>query len=140
MAGRSQLRQPRRSCVRALLSPALRVALAMAAVGGSGGAQNVPDGVLRGTIIAAQNDNAHSDGTCGSQSGPEVPCPVLEAARREGSNFVALNDHDAVSQNGDLHKQQLDFDQPLNSAARDYHLSGHANLFGVTILGLPRKW
>jgi hypothetical protein len=45
--------------------------------------------------------SAHSDGSCQSQSGARVPCPLfktLETAAARGLDFVALTEHNGVSQ------------------------------------------
>src|SRR6201996_5983974 len=43
---------------------------------------------------------AHSDGSCLSQSGRKVPCPVFltaEAATARGLDFIAVTDHNTIS-------------------------------------------
>ena len=45
---------------------------------------------------------AHSDGTCASQRGSRVPCPVfktLMSATERHLDFIAITDHNATSQN-----------------------------------------
>lgn len=44
---------------------------------------------------------AHSDGSCASQSGKMVPCPVfvsVQTAAARGLDFIAITDHNADSQ------------------------------------------
>ena len=78
---------------------------------------------------------AHSDGSCTSQSGGQrVPCPLfltIEAAIQRGLDFIALSDHNSVSQANDMRELQPYFDRLLLIPARElttFH--GHANLFG----------
>jgi hypothetical protein len=81
---------------------------------------------------------AHSDGTCASQGGAMVPCPVfrtLEAAAARGLDFVAVTDHNTVSQDQDLRELQPYFDRLLlipGMEVTTFH--GHANVFGLTDL------
>jgi hypothetical protein len=78
----------------------------------------------------------HSDGTCASQGGAMVPCPVfrtLEAAAARGLDFVAVTDHNTVSQDQDLRELQPYFDRLLlipGMEVTTFH--GHANVFGLT--------
>jgi hypothetical protein len=79
---------------------------------------------------------AHSDGSCLSQSGHEVPCPLyltVEAAAARALDFIAISDHNADSQNNDLRELQPYFDRLLLIPGREmttFH--GHFNLWGVT--------
>jgi len=79
---------------------------------------------------------AHSDGACPSQGGAMVPCPVfrtLEAAAARGLDFVAVTDHNTVSQDQDLRELQPYFDRLLlipGMEVTTFH--GHANVFGLT--------
>ncbi|GGA11591.1 CehA/McbA family metallohydrolase [Dyella caseinilytica] len=78
---------------------------------------------------------AHSDGTCASQSGKQrVPCPLyltIDAALQRGLDFIALSDHNAVSQANDIRELQPYYDQLLLMPAREFTtFTGHANLFG----------
>ncbi|MGC1548065.1 MAG: CehA/McbA family metallohydrolase [Rhodanobacter sp.] len=79
---------------------------------------------------------AHSDGSCTSQSGAQrVPCPlfmtVSQAASR-GLDFIALSDHNTVSQSSDIRELQPYFDHLLLIPARELTtFQGHANLFGT---------
>ena len=79
---------------------------------------------------------AHSDGTCPSQGGAMVPCPVfrtLEAAAARGLDFLVVTDHNTVSQDQSLRELQPYFDRLLlipGMEVTTFH--GHANVFGVT--------
>ncbi len=79
---------------------------------------------------------AHSDGSCPSQSGKPVPCPVfvtVDAAARRGLDFIAITDHNATSQYDAMRELQPYFDKTLLIPGRElttFH--GHANIFGTT--------
>lgn len=80
---------------------------------------------------------AHSDGSCTSQSGNQkVPCPLIftaEQAVNRGLDFIALSDHNTVSQANDIRELQPYFDHLLMIPAREVTtFQGHANLFGTT--------
>lgn len=90
---------------------------------------------------------AHSDGTCPSQSGKSVPCPLfitLETASRDGLDFVAVTDHNTISHFNDEREMQPYFDKLLLIPGRELTTySGHFNIFGTTDfidfeLGSPR--
>jgi hypothetical protein len=78
---------------------------------------------------------AHSDGTCASQAGAQVPCPVfktLEAAVARGLDFVVVSDHNTVSQDQDLRELQPYFDRLLLIGGEEvttFH--GHAGVIGA---------
>ncbi|GGA30167.1 phosphoesterase [Dyella nitratireducens] len=79
---------------------------------------------------------AHSDGSCTSQSGRQrVPCPLfltIDAALQRGLDFIALSDHNTVSQTNDIRELQPYYDQLLMIPAREITtFTGHANLFGT---------
>ena len=79
---------------------------------------------------------AHSDGSCVSQSGKQrVPCPLfltIQAALQRGLDFIALSDHNTVSQANDLRELQPYFDNLLLIPAREITtFTGHANVFGT---------
>jgi hypothetical protein len=80
--------------------------------------------------------DAHSDGSCPSQSGKSVPCPLfltIEAAVRRGLDFIAITDHNATSQYDDERELQPYFDKTLLIPGRElttFH--GHANEWGTT--------
>jgi len=79
---------------------------------------------------------AHSDGSCQSQSGKKVPCPVFvtaEAASARGLDFIAVTDHNTDSHYDALRELQPYFDKLLFIPGREITTFwGHANLFGPT--------
>lgn len=79
---------------------------------------------------------AHSDGSCLSQSGRKVPCPVFltaEAATARGLDFIAVTDHNTISHYDALRELQPYFDKLLFIPGREITTFwGHANLFGPT--------
>ena len=80
---------------------------------------------------------AHSDGSCPTQSGDtRAPCPpifTVEDAAKRGLDFIALSDHNTVSQANDIRELQPYFDHLLLMPAREVTtFQGHANLFGTT--------
>jgi hypothetical protein len=80
--------------------------------------------------------DAHSDGECLSQSGAKVPCPLYKtvgAAAARHLDFIAISDHNAISQFGAMRELQPYFDRTLLIPAREittFH--GHANVYGTT--------
>jgi hypothetical protein len=78
--------------------------------------------------------DAHSDGSCDSQSGRRVPCPLfltVQAAAARGLDFVAVTDHNTVTQANGLRELQPYFDRLLLMPGREITtFSGHANLWG----------
>lgn len=78
---------------------------------------------------------AQSDGACDSQSGKKVPCPLfktLEAASARGLDFVAVSDHNTISQFNDERELQPYFDNLLLIPGREITTyRGHANVFGT---------
>jgi hypothetical protein len=81
--------------------------------------------------------DAHSDGSCPSQSGKSVPCPVfftVEAAARRGLDFIAISDHNTTSQYDAMRELQPYFDKTLLIPGRELTtFYGHANLIGTTL-------
>jgi hypothetical protein len=79
---------------------------------------------------------AHSDGTCKSQSGQKVPCPLfrsIEAATARGLDFIAITDHNAESHYDVERELQPWFDKILLMPGREITTyQGHANLLGTT--------
>ena len=79
---------------------------------------------------------AHSDGSCDSQSGRKVPCPVfltVQAAASRSLDFIAITDHNTDSHYEQLRELQPFFDHLLLIPGREmttFH--GHFNVFGVT--------
>ncbi len=79
---------------------------------------------------------AHSDGSCRSQAGHHVPCPVfltVQAAASRNLDFIAISDHNAVSQFDAMRELQPYFDHVLLIPAREITTFwGHFNVFGTT--------
>ena len=79
---------------------------------------------------------AHSDGSCLSQSGKSVPCPpflTAQTAASRGLDFIAITDHNAVTQYNDERQLQPYFDKLLLIPGREMTTFwGHFNIFGVT--------
>ncbi len=79
---------------------------------------------------------AHSDGSCASQSGKRVPCPVFftaQTAAQRGLDFIAITDHNAMSQYESMRELQPYFDRLLLIPGREITTFwGHFNIFGVT--------
>ncbi|MDR3445065.1 CehA/McbA family metallohydrolase [Dyella sp.] len=80
---------------------------------------------------------AHSDGSCPTQSGgARAPCPLfftVDDAAKRGLDFIALSDHNTISQANDIRELQPYFDRLLLIPAREITtFEGHANLFGTT--------
>ncbi|ADV84731.1 CehA/McbA family metallohydrolase [Terriglobus saanensis] len=80
--------------------------------------------------------DAHSDGSCTSQSGKKIPCPLyrtVEAAAARGLDFIAITDHNTTAHFDDLRELQPAFDQLLLIPGREITtFLGHANVFGTT--------
>ena len=80
--------------------------------------------------------NAHSDGSCKSQSGEKVPCPLyktVEDAANRKLDFIAITDHNTMSQFNDMRELQPYFDKLLLMPGREVTtFQGHANVFGTT--------
>jgi hypothetical protein len=80
--------------------------------------------------------DAHSDGSCLSQSGRQVPCPLyrtVESAARRGLDFIAISDHNTISQFDAMRELQPYFDNLLLIPAREITtFQGHANVYGTT--------
>lgn len=79
---------------------------------------------------------AHSDGSCASQSGKNVPCPLfltVQTAASRGLDFIAITDHNTTSQYDDMRELQPYFDKVLLIPGREITTFwGHFNIFGVT--------
>jgi len=89
----------------------------------------------------------YSDGSCVSHKGAEVPCPpfkTLETASARHLDFIAVSDHNGISQNHSLRELAAWFDDLLIIPAQEITtFQGHANVFGITTfldfqLGSPR--
>lgn len=78
---------------------------------------------------------AHSDGSCKSQNGKSVPCPLfktLEAACQRKLDFVAVSDHNTTSHFDSLRELAPYFDGLLLLHAREITtFQGHANVYGT---------
>ncbi|HTJ30120.1 MAG TPA: CehA/McbA family metallohydrolase [Acidobacteriaceae bacterium] len=79
---------------------------------------------------------AHSDGSCLSQSGKKVPCPLFftaQSAANRGLDFIAITDHNTGSQFNDERELQPYFDKLLLIPGREMTTFwGHFNIYGVT--------
>ncbi|HEV2173449.1 MAG TPA: CehA/McbA family metallohydrolase, partial [Nitrospira sp.] len=79
---------------------------------------------------------ADSDGSCASQSGKKVPCPVFltaQAAAERGLDFIAITDHNTTSQYEGMRELQPYFDKLLLIPGREITTFwGHFNVFGFT--------
>jgi hypothetical protein len=79
---------------------------------------------------------AHSDATCAGQDGVRAPCPVyrtVEAAAARGLDFIAITDHNTISQYDAERELQPAFSHLLLIPGREVTtFKGHANLFGPT--------
>ncbi|HEX7915477.1 CehA/McbA family metallohydrolase [Rudaea sp.] len=81
---------------------------------------------------------AHSDGSCSPQSGKgKVPCPLFvtaQTAAERGLDFIALSDHNTVSQANSVRELQPYFDRLLLLPGRELTtFTGHANLLGTWV-------
>jgi hypothetical protein len=80
--------------------------------------------------------DAHSDGSCMSQTGRKVPCPLyrtVEGAARRGLDFIAISDHNTISHYDAMRELQPYFDNLLLIPAREITtFQGHANVYGTT--------
>jgi len=78
---------------------------------------------------------AHSDGSCGPE-GARVPCPAIhtfEAARDAGLDFIAITDHNTITQLADIAAQQRSFPKTLLIPGTEITtFLGHANAIGNT--------
>jgi predicted metal-dependent phosphoesterase TrpH len=80
--------------------------------------------------------DAHSDGSCNSQTGKRVPCPLyktVEAASSRGLDFIAITDHNTMSHFDAMRELAPYFDKMLLIPGREITtFDGHANVFGTT--------
>lgn len=78
--------------------------------------------------------DANSDGSCNSQRGKRVPCPLfrtVQAAVDDGLDFIAVTDHNTVSHFGDLRELQPYFDKLLLVPGIEITtFGGHTNILG----------
>ena len=79
---------------------------------------------------------AHSDGSCLSQTGKSVPCPLfftVETAANRGLDFIAITEHNTDSHYNDERELQPYFDKLLLIPGREMTTFwGHFNIYGVT--------
>ena len=79
---------------------------------------------------------AHSDGSCASQSGKSVPCPLFvtaQTATDRDLDFIAITDHNTDSHYDAMRELQPYFDHLLLIPGREITTFwGHFNIFGVT--------
>ena len=84
--------------------------------------------------------DAHSDGSCPSQNGKPVPCPLFitaEAAARRGLDFIAITDHNTTSQYDGERELQPYFDKLLLIPGRELTtFNGHANPWAPPALSI----
>ena len=80
--------------------------------------------------------DAHSYGSCPSQSGRKVPCPLyktVESAARRGLDFIAISDHNTISHFDAMRELQPYFDKLLLIPGREITtFQGHINFLGST--------
>ena len=78
----------------------------------------------------------HSDGSCDSEAGRRVPCPLfrtVEAAKARNLDFIAITEHNTTSHAGALYEVQQYFDHTLLIPGREITtFFGHFNIFGIT--------
>jgi hypothetical protein len=79
--------------------------------------------------------DAHSDGSCTSQTGKKVPCPLyktVEAAVARGLDFIAITDHNTISHFDAERELAPFFDRMLLIPGREITtFQGHANVYGT---------
>ena len=77
-----------------------------------------------------------SDGSCTSQSGHSVPCPVfvtVETAINRGLDFIAITDHNTTAHYNAERELQGYFDKLLLIPGREITTyRGHTNVYGTT--------
>ncbi|WP_105265416.1 CehA/McbA family metallohydrolase [Pseudoalteromonas sp. T1lg76] len=80
--------------------------------------------------------SGHSDGHCPSTQQQKVGCPLswsVQNAAQKGLDFIAMSEHNTLSQHNELFALQPYFDDVLLMPAREITtFFGHANVFGVT--------
>jgi hypothetical protein len=80
--------------------------------------------------------SGHSDGSCSTRRGARVPCPLfltLSSAAGRGLDFIALSEHNTVSQLHEVRELQPYYDDLLLIPAMEVTtFQGHANAFGIT--------
>jgi hypothetical protein len=103
------------------------------------GAEAVPGPVREGAAWYRGDlhmHDAHSDGSCTSDAGKKMPCPLyktVEAARARGLDFIAITDHNTVSHFDEVRELAPYFDKMLMIPGREVTtFDGHANVYGTT--------
>lgn len=103
------------------------------------GAAAVPEPVREGPAWFRGDlhmHDAHSDGSCASEAGKKIPCPLfktVEAAQARGLDFIAITDHNTVSHFNEVRELAPYFDKMLLIPGREITtFDGHANVFGTT--------
>lgn len=103
------------------------------------GAEAVPEPIRSGPAWYRGDlhmHDAHSDGSCISEGGKKVPCPLfktVEAARAHGLDFIAITDHNTISHFNEMRELAPYFDRMLLIPGREITtFDGHANVFGTT--------
>lgn len=80
--------------------------------------------------------SGQSDGSCASQAGRRIPCPLhmsVEAAAARGLDFFTMSEHNATSHHGPMLELQPYYDRLLLVPGRELTtFFGHANMFGAT--------
>ena len=93
---------------------------------------NPKAGRYRGDLHA---HTGRTDAVCKSQAGANVPCPpfrLLEAAARQGLDFLAVTDHNTQAHFDELKQDAVYFDRMLLIAAEEVTtVKGHANVWGT---------
>jgi hypothetical protein len=96
---------------------------------------NTTPGWYRGDF---HTHSAHSDGGCSNTIDLKVPCPLyrtVEAAARAGMDFLAVTDHNTVSQLSEMEALQPAFPDLLLIPGQEVTtFQGHANVIGPTEL------
>ncbi|WP_395403481.1 CehA/McbA family metallohydrolase [Pseudoduganella sp. UC29_106] len=89
-------------------------------------------GWFRGDL---HSHTAHSDGSCKSQSGKSVPCPMFLTAKEASDrklDFLAITEHNGIAHSSGIRELQPYFDKTLLMPGREITtFYGHANLFGT---------
>jgi len=117
---------------------AYRVTVDFDRAGGTHASERIADAPLNPASGWYRGDfhmhDANSDGSCSSQSGKRVPCPLfrtVEAAAKAGLDFAAVTDHNTTAHFGGLRELQPYFDRTLLIPGTEITtFGGHANIFG----------
>ena len=86
----------------------------------------------------------HSDAICDNGAGVRIPCPVirtLEAAKHVGLDFIAITDHNTLSQSEAMRELQPAFPHLLlDSRRRDHHFSWPCQCARLVLTGGFPAW